>query len=48
MIISQKLQNRLNELSKKDTSTSSISAIGFAVSDEEYTDNDEEEDDEQW
>jgi hypothetical protein len=43
MIISQKLQNRLNELSKKDTSTSSINAIGFTVSDEEYDDEEEDE-----
>lgn len=46
MIISQKLQNRLNELSKKDTSTSSINAIGFTISDEEYTEDDEEGDEE--
>lgn len=45
MIISQKLQNQLNELSKKDTSTSSVNAIGFTISDEEYND-DEEEDEE--
>lgn len=43
MIISQKLQNQLNELTKKDTSTSSINAIGFTVSDEEYDDEEEDE-----